>query len=329
MLSLVTGATGPVGGHLVEALVLRGESVRALVPPSRSTHRLRQLGVDARAGNLADSAALNSVAEGVDRVYHCAALVSDWGSLEDFREANVHTVHRVLAAATRARVSRFVFLSTTDVYGFPGRPVTESERPSPRGFPHSDTRIEAESLVWNHHRRVGLPVCVIRPASVYGPGCHRLVVAVVEALRKRTMIMIDQGSHLAGLTYVGNLVDALMLAATSEASIGRAYNVSDGSEVTWRDYLHALADLAELPRPTRNYSHSVAYTLASLWEGYYRVLGRTGRPPLTRMMVELMGTDQSFRIDKARNELGYRPPVSFEEGIGQTVQWLRQAGMLD
>jgi len=328
MLSLVTGATGAVGSHLVDALVLRGEGVRALVPPSKSTERLRALGVDARVGSLADSAALMSMAKGVDRVFHCAELTSDWGPAEDFRQANVHAVRRVLAAATRAK-ARFVMLSTTDVYGFPGRPVVESERPSPRGFPYPDTKIEGESLVWNHYRQVGLPVCVIRPASVYGPRCQALVVAVIEALRKRSMITIDGGNHIAGLTYVGNLVDALLLAADNEASTGQAYNITDDSQVTWQEYLAALADLAELPRPTRNYSHPMATLLASLWEAYYRLLGRTQRPPLTRMMVERMGTDQRFPIDKARSQLGYRPLVSFEEGIGHTRDWLRQAGMLD
>jgi len=329
MLNLVTGATGPVGSHLVDALVLRGERVRALVPPSRSAQRLRELGVDTRVGNLMDSATLNSAAEGADRVFHCAGLISDWGLAEDFRQANVHSLRRVLGAATRAKASRFVLLSTTDIYGYPGRPVTESERPSPRGFPYLDSRVEAESLIWNHYRRVGLPVCVIRPASVYGPRCRLLVVGLIETLLKRGMVMIDEGNHVAGLAYVGNVVDALILGAESEAGIGRAYNVCDASDVTWRDYIHALADLAEVPRPTRSYSHSTAYALASLWEGYYRLLGRTRRPPLTRRMVELMGTDQAFPIDRAMNDLGFRPRVGFEEGMGHVRDWLRREGIVE
>jgi len=329
MLSLVTGATGPVGSHLVDALLLRGERVRALVPPSRSTHRLRELGVETRVGNLADSATLNFATRGVDCVFHCAEMGGDWGLPGDFRQANVHVLRQVLAAATRAKVPKFVLLSTTDVYGFPSRPVTESERPSPRGFPYSDSKIEGESLAWNHYNRVGLPICVIRPSSTYGPRCQLLVVALLKALQKRSLVMIDGGNHVAGLTYVGNLVDALMLAADSQASVGQAYNISDGSKVTWRNYICALADLCELPHPTRSRSHSMAYALASLWESYYRLLGRTEHPPLTRMMVELMGTDQGFPIDKAMSDLGYRPRVSFDEGISHVRGWLRRTGVLE
>jgi len=328
MLNLVTGATGLIGSHLVEALVVRGEKVRALVRPTSRTQRLQELGAEIRIGNLADNAALMAAAEGVDRIFHCAALVKDWGVYEDFARANVRGVRNILAAATRAKVSKFIHLSTSDVYGFPGKPVDESESPSPRGFPYSDTKIEGEALVWNHYRRVGLPVCVLRPASVYGPRAQLMVVAILRALQRRQMILIDEGEHIAGLTYVGNLVDAMLLAADSEASVGQVYNISDGSQVTWKEYIDALADLAEVPRATRSYPHWFAYALASLYESYYRMMGRSQRPPLTRMLVELMGTDQNFPIDKARRELGYEPRVSFAEGIRYTGDWLRQEGLL-
>lgn len=329
MLNLVTGATGLIGAHLVEALIVRGEQVRALVRPTSQAKRLRELGVELRIGTLMDNATLMAAAKGADRVFHCAALVSDWGVDEDFTQTNVRGTHNVVAAAIRAEVRKFVYLSTTDVYGFPGRPALESERHSPRGLAYCDSKIEAENLLWNQFKRVGLPVVMIRPATVYGPGARLLVAEIIAALRRRRMSLIEEGRHIAGLTYVGNLVDALLLAADNDASSGQAYNISDGSRVTWREYINALADVADLPHPTRSYSHSTASTLATLWEGYYHLLGRTQRPPMTRLMVELMGTDQDFPIAKAQRELGYRPRVSFEEGIRHTADWLRRGKLLE
>jgi nucleoside-diphosphate-sugar epimerase len=329
MVSLVTGATGLVGSHLVEALLSKGEAVRVVVHPRSPARSLRDVGVDVRLASLSDNPTLVAAMNGVDHVYHCDGMVSDWGVLEDFERANVHNVRNVLAAATRGEVTRFIYLSTSDVYGFPGQPVDETEHPSPRGFPYSDTKVEGETLVWNHCRRVGLPVCIVRPSMVYGPGDRVLTGAVIQALRGRNLPLIDQGEHVAGLTYVGNLVDALVLAAHQPISTGQAYNISDGSRVTWREFIHALADLVELPRPTRNYSHNVAFALASVWETYYRMRGRTERPPLTRVLVEWMGTDQEYPIDKAVRDLGYRPRVSFQEGMRQTAVWLRREGLLD
>ncbi len=328
MLNLVTGATGFIGSHLVEALLLRGEQVRAFVRPTSNARSLRALGVEVRIGTLRDNASLVAAAEGADRIFHCAALVSDWGDPMAFQEANVNGVLNVLAAATRAKVSKFIHLSTSDVYGFSGRPMDESEALSPRGFPYADSKIEGERLVWNHYRRVGLPVCVIRPATVYGPRGTLLVSGLVEAIRKRRLFFIDEGRHIAGLTYVGNLVDALILAADSPASVGQAYNISDGTDITWKQYIDALSDLCQVPRITRSYSHSRAYLMATFYEAWYRLLGRSERPPLTRWFVEMMGTDQIFPIEKARRELGYRPRVSFEEGIRYTGDWLRQVGIL-
>ncbi|MBC7236094.1 MAG: NAD-dependent epimerase/dehydratase family protein [Chloroflexi bacterium] len=329
MLNLVTGATGLVGSKLVEALLARGEEVRVLARPTSRIQHLRDIKVDVRIGTLNDNATLMAAARGVDRIFHCAGLVSDWGVLENFIQTNVHGTRNMLAAATRAEVKKFVFLSTTDVYGFPGTPAEENERPSPRGFPFADTKIEAEGLIWNHRRRVGLPVCVIRPATIYGPGAEMVVTRVVEMLRRRRMYLVDGGTHIMGLTHVSNLVDAMLLAADSEASIGQAYNISDGSKITWREYLYALADLTELPRPSRNYPRWLAFGLASFWETYYHSLGRTDRPPMTRMFVEYMGTDQDFPIAKAQRELGYQPRISFDEGLRQIGRWLRQTGLLD
>jgi nucleoside-diphosphate-sugar epimerase len=329
MLNLVTGATGMVGGHLVEALVLRGERVRAFVRPTSRVERLRALGVEIRIGQLTDQASLMAAAQGVDRVFHCAALVSDWGLVEHFQQVNVHGTRNVLAAATRARVSRFVFLSSTDVYGFPGRPVVETERPSPRGFAFADSKIEAEALVWNHHRRVGLPTCILRCGLVYGPGSRFILTLLVEPMRRRRLVLIDDGCHPAGLTYVGNLVDAFILAANCEAGIGQAYNITDGSQVTWRAFVDALADLLQMPRPTRRQSHRRAYALAAAWEYAYRLMGRAQRPPLTRALVERMGTAHEYPITKAVSQLGYRPRVGFTEGIRHVGDWLLQEGLLE
>jgi nucleoside-diphosphate-sugar epimerase len=327
MLNLVTGATGMIGSHLVEALLARGEGVRALVRPTSQAARLRELGIELRIGALTDNATLMAAAQGVDRIYHCAALVQDYGPPEAFEQANVIGVRNILAAATRARVSRFVFLSTTDIYGFPGRPTIESERPSPRGIAYTDSKIEGERLVWNHHRSVGLPVVVLRPATVYGPGSRLLVSGFVDLLRHRQLPYIDDGQHIAGLTYVANLVDLMLLAADSEQAVGQAYNASDPGGVTWAAYIERLAALAELPPPRKSYPYRRAFNLATLWEGWYNLRGRTDRPPLTRLMVELMGTDQVYPIAKAQEQLGYTPRVTFEQGMRAVHDWMKRNGL--
>lgn len=329
MRNLVTGSTGFIGSHLVEALLLRGEEVQALARPTSNVHHLRELGAEVRVCTLEDQATLVAASSGVDRIWHCAALVDDWGPPDTFVKANVDGVRNILAAATRVKASHLIFLSASDVYGFPGRATLETEKPAPRGLPYVDTKIEGESLVWNHSKKVGLPVTILRPGTVYGPRSRALVQPIVRSLLGRKGYLIDQGKHLAGLCYVGNLVDAMLLAGDSAAAVGQAYNITDGSQVTWAEFINAMADAIQMPHPERSYSHWQAYAMASLWESYFSLLGRNDRPRITRLGVELMGTDQNFPIDKARSQLGYRPRVAFADGIKATVAWLRQANLIE
>jgi len=327
MLNLVTGATTLIGSHLVEALVARGEKVRAFEQPASQTGRLRELGVEVRLGALTDNATLMSAAQGIDRLYHCAGLVQDYGPPEAFEQENVTGVRNALAAATRAQVSRFIYVSTTDIYGFPGRAATESERPSPLGIAYTDSRIEGEGLVWNHYRSVGLPTVIVRPATVFGPGSRLFVAGLVELLRRRQLPLIDDGSHVAGLTYVGNLVDLMLLCADSDQAAGQAYNADDGNGVTWKEYITRLASYADLLAPRKSYTYRRASSLANMWESWYNLLGRTDRPPLTRLMVELMGTDQIYPTAKAQRELGYKPRTTFDQGMRAVADWMKRNGL--
>jgi len=325
---LVTGGTGFLGSHLVEPLVARGETVRALVRPTSQTAHLEGLGVELAYGDLTDGQSLAAAVRGVDRIYHCAALASDWGTWEAFRAANVTGVRHLLEAAVGAGVGKFVHVSTSDVYGHPDYPAAESAPYRPRGWPYGDTKIEGEQLVWAAHHRHGLPVTVVRPVSIYGPRSKTLVLEIVHLLQAGQMVHIGSGRRSAGLGYVTNVVDLMLLAADSERSTGQAYNVSDGSDVTWLQYVNRLAEIVGVPSPRLVIPHRLAYVAGWAMEGITGALRLRSRPLLTRMAAELFGTDQGFPIDKARRELGYEPEVDFEEGMRRVEAWLREVGAI-
>jgi nucleoside-diphosphate-sugar epimerase len=323
---LVTGGSGFLGGHLVEALVARGEGVRVLVRPTSQTAHLESLGVELVYGDLSDVQSLKTATRGIERVYHCAALVTDWGAWEAFQAANVTGVRNLLEAALEADVSKFIHVSTTDVYGHPDYPADETAPYRLRNLPYGDTKIKGEQVVWNYYHQHHLPITVVRPVSIYGPRSITLVLGVVELLKNGSMVHIGKGHKPAGLAYITNVVDVLLRVADSERSVGQAYNASDGSDVTWQQYVDRLAEIAGVSTPRV----SIPYRLATLgsWtmEKAYRALRIKNRPLLTRMATELLGTHQGFSIDKARRELGYEPQVGFDEGIRRVEIWLREIG---
>jgi nucleoside-diphosphate-sugar epimerase len=326
MASLVTGASGFLGGHLAETLVAEGDEVFVLVRPSSATPHLSRLPVHPVIGDLGDIASLRKAVAPVTRIFHCAARSTDWATWKSFFAANVTGTENLLqAAATAPKLARFVHVSTTDVYGYPAVPCDETHETVDAGLPYNQTKRLGELAVWKASRDSGLPVTVVRPATIYGPRGKDFTVEIAALLRQRLMATIDGGRARGGFTYVCNVVDAMVQASVSEAALGQAYNIADGTNATWADYLRLFAAGLGYPSPWINLSSNAATSLARVFEGIYKTLRLPGRPLLTQHAVKLLGIDQEFPADKARRDFGFAPSVSIEEGIARSVAWVRHS----
>jgi len=283
MKALVTGATGFVGSHLVERLLADGREVRCLVRRTSALGFLEGKDVELCLGDLAEVDRVERATEGVDTVFHCAALVRDFGRRGEFAMANVQGVSNLLEAACRKRVRRFVHLSTNDFYGRQNRlGVTEDTRPAPIPFAYSVTKREGEALVQQAHAERGLETVVLRPPTIYGPRAVSLILEIADLILRGDMVLVDHGAARAGLCYVTNLVDAMVLAAAAPAAAGQAYNVSDGSSATWKEFVDALSDLLGRPRVRRSMPYGLAYPASVAMEALWALLFPGQRPLLTR-----------------------------------------------
>ncbi len=293
------------------------------------TSSLEQLGVELVFGDLTNARSLIGAADGCRFVLHCAALVSDWATTEEIKAANMVGTRNVLEASVAAGVERFIHVSSTDVYGYPGgRDIDESHAPTSFGNWYSATKLAAEAEVRRFGNTRGLDAVILRPATVYGPHSEDVVGEMARAIRGRHMILVDGGRAIAGLTYVENVVDAVFSALYHDQAPGQAFNVSDGLDVTWRRFLGDIADGLGCPPPRWSFPYRAAYPLAFSLEHGYRLVRRTtglSSPPLlSRQAVHVLGRDQHFSNRKAREILGWRPRVSYEAGLEATVAWLRE-----
>lgn len=324
---LVTGASGFLGGRLAEALALEGEQVTVL---ARAGSDLRHLSGLPRLrvvrGSLTDPGPLEDAVRDVTHIYHCAAASTDWAPAQVYFESNVRGTEMLLAAARTAHhLERFLHISTTDVYGYPMVPCAENGALRDVGLPYNRTKILGENAVWREGRQSGLPVTVIRPATIYGPRGKAFVTDIADLLRRRQMLYVGGGRASGGFLYVDNAVDGILAAARSRAAHGQAYNLADGTGATWRDYVTALADGLGCRTPWINLTWTAAIVLARAMEAPYRsIRGLPGRPMLTRHAVYLLGRDQEVPIDKARRDLGFSPRISMDEGVARSVAWLRR-----
>jgi nucleoside-diphosphate-sugar epimerase len=323
MVALVTGASGFLGGRLVQQLAADGVQIRILARPGAYLQHLAGLPMEVVAGSLSDTDALTAAVRGVTHIYHCAGCSTDWAPPAAFFTSNVQGVRNMLeAAAGAATLRRFLHVSTTDVYGYPSVPCDESQPAVDVGLPYNRTKLLGEQCVWDARRGIGLPITVVRPATIFGPRGQAFTADVARHIQQGTMALIDHGRAPGGFCYIDNAVRAIILAATTPAAEGQAYNIADGTGKTWRHYVDALADALGKSRPRLNIPSGLGLALATSFETCYRAFRLPGRPLLTRHAVYLLSRNQEYPASRARHDLGFEPVVGFDEGIARSVEWL-------
>jgi nucleoside-diphosphate-sugar epimerase len=322
---LVTGATGFVGSHVAEVLTRRGDRVRALARPGADTKFLEQLGVEVVRGDLTDTDALQTAVNGVDVVVHCAAKVGDWGPVDEYRKVNVEGLRALFDALLGKPLHRFVHISTLGVYEARHHYATDETEPLPEKHidGYTQSKVEAERLALQYHRKQHVPVTILRPGFVYGPRDRTMLPRLVDRLKERSVIYIARGRYALNTTFVGNLVDAVLLAIDNPAAVGEVFNITDGEFVSKRKFFETVADGLGLKRP-RGFPPVpvwLARMMANWRESVFRKKNKPYPPRITQAQLKFAGLNLDFSIAKARTKLGYAPRVLFEDGMKQALEW--------
>jgi ornithine--oxo-acid transaminase len=324
---LITGATGFIGGRLAQRLVAEGYQVRCLVRASSDTLLLDKLDVEIAVGDLTKLRSLARATDGSRYVFHCGARVSDWATTEEIVRTNVHGTRNLLEACVDTSVQRVIHFSTTDIYGYPGGAAIDETYVATRFRNwYAQTKLAAEAEVRRVERAHALDAVILRPATVYGPGSADVVGEVARAMRGGHMLLVDGGRAVAGLCYVDNLMDAAVLALRHGAAPGHAFNVSDGLDITWKEFTDGLAKGLGYAPVRWSLPFWMANGIGFSLEHGYRLLRKATRlhtqPLLSRQAVQVLGKDQDFSNRKAREVLGWEPRIDYATGLDATLAWL-------
>ncbi len=321
---LITGGTGFIGSHLVRRNVEEGNGVMVLtLPGDPGIPDIESLGCEVITGNICDVTLVEELCRGQDVIFHCAAVVTDWAPKRLFNEVNIEGMENVCRAAVAAKVGRFVEISTNDVFGLIEGVVIDESFPYKKwGEPYPDTKIAATEIAWRYFRDHGLPVTMVYPCWVYGPGDKTFVPLTADAIVKSEMLFWRK-DVLVWPAYIDNLVDLLMLISKSEDAVGRGYLVHDGESTTFQDFCAMIAESLGLPGPGLHIPYGAAYAAALVMEGIWSLLRLSTRPLLTTYTVKNLGSRLQFSIEKANRELQWKPPVSFNDGFEETMRWLK------
>jgi nucleoside-diphosphate-sugar epimerase len=322
MRALVTGATGFVGSHLVEALRRRGHEVTALARSPRKAEALTSQGARVVAGDLYDAAALDRAAAGQDIVYHVAGVVAARDEAE-FLRANRDGTGNILDAAERSGNPRFVLVSSLAAAGPAplGAPLTGRETPRPVTA-YGRSKLAAEEMV----RGSALRWSVIRPPIVYGPR-DREVLKIFRLARLHLAPVFGDGSQELSAVHASDLADALVAAGESPATIGGIYPACHPEVFTSAELGRAVARAMGRSVTTIRIPIPVARALLSLTEAGAR---------LARQVTILTADKANEFFQPAwtgdpgplTRDTGWRATCNLQSGLANTYEWYRQAGWL-
>ena len=302
---LLTGGAGFIGSAIGRRLSNMDQQVRILDDLSNSSEPARSdFGAELIVGDIRDSGLVKALAEGVDWIFHHAALVSVPGSIEDpsgCYDINVAGTFSVLEAARHAGVKRVVLASSAAVYGESADPVEEEARKQPLS-PYASSKWAMEQAALMYHRLYGLPVVCLRYFNVYGPRQRpdSMYAAVIPAFigamaDGKPPTIFGDGEQKRDFIYIDDVVRANLLAAESDEAIGKVLNISGGGAVTINELAGILHEIIpEAPAPVHEPS-------------------REGDIYFSEAVIK-----QAWRA------LGYRPEVALAEGLRSTVEWFRQ-----
>jgi nucleoside-diphosphate-sugar epimerase len=322
----LTGASGYTGGHVLERLLARGDSVKALVregsvQPALTTHR-----VEIVRGVLGSAGDAQRLVQGCDAVVHVAAVYRTAGHPDSYyREVNVDGTRVLLEAAFAAGVRRFVHTSTVGVHGDVKSSPADENAPFAPSDIYQETKAEAEMMAREFGRIRGMEVTVVRPGAIYGPGEHRLL-KIFKSIARGRYAVVGPGTAHYHLVYIDDLVNGFLLALDRPEAAGQAFIIAGPRSISQDDLARQVA------RATGGSVwpvHIPAWPIQRLGDVVEAVCVPLGlEPPIHRRRVDFWVKNRSFSIEKARRLLGYAPGVDVTEGIDRTARWYRENGWL-
>jgi nucleoside-diphosphate-sugar epimerase len=330
---LVTGATGFLGRRLVRYLLGCGMNVRCLVRPASDVGALRLLAADEEqdrlelfTGTLERIESASRAVEGCSVVFHLASSAA--GAPAVLFMDNVVGTRRLIELVHRSPASRFVLVSSLAVHGtapVAAGSVLDEEYdldPEPhRRDPYTYSKIVQEQVAWDAYREGRLPLVIVRPGVIYGPGRDPLTNRV--GLRLGNVLLRMGGRQLLPYTFVDNCAEAVALAGTVPGIEGQAFNVVDDDPPTGRELLRRYRTEVKRLRVVPVTRMAIG-PLSGLCEWYYRKSGGQLPDVLTRYKSQAQWKPLRYSNARAKTMLGWAPRVGFVEGLNQTFAWLRQ-----
>lgn len=324
---LVTGGTGFTGSHLVRRLLERGDEVTSLDnQPGLFADELKERGARLVTGSVADTDLVQRTTEGHEVVYHLAAAFRRINvSKSLYWDVNVNGTRYVLEAAERSGARKVVYCSTQGVHGHVDTPPGDETSPiAPEDY-YQYTKYQGEEVCREFMER-DMDITIVRPTAIYGPGDPGRFLMLYRLAKKGRFLMFGSGKTTYHPVYIENLVDLFELCERNPEAKGQVFIGGDEHYYTLDDLVTAVGRAMGVDVRIIHLPFRPLWLAAVVVE--FACLPLRISPPLFRRRVDWFRQVRAFTIQKARNQLGYKPKVGLSEGLGLTAQWYQANGYL-
>lgn len=323
---LVTGGGGFVGTAIVRMALAQGLECQVL--GRNSYPAIVALGASSLVGDIGDYRQVAAACQGVDTVFHVAALAGIWGKWDDYFRTNVQGSENVIRACRENGIRRLVYTSTPSVV-FNGRDIVAGDESLPYAtrflchYARSKVMAERMVLAANDGR---LLTCALRPHLIWGPGDPHLLPRLLAQGRKKALRIVGDGRNKVDISYIDNVAHAHLLAgrnlATSATAAGKAYFISQGRPVELWPWLNSVFADAGIPPVRSRIPLALAYGLGALLEICHHLTAPAKEPRMTRFVAEQLARTHYFSLENAERDLGYAPLVTTESGMQFLSAWM-------
>lgn len=319
---MITGATGFIGSHLADALVQQGTQVRCLVRKTSDLSRLKGLDLEVVYGDCREKDSLPESVKGVDQVFHLAGVTRAKDE-KDFFSANAQSTENLIQACLdhNPGLEKFLYLSSQAAAG-PGQngtPKSETDPCQPLSL-YAQSKRKGEILALAYARQ--LPMVILRPSAVYGPG-DRDFLSIFKLLSRKINLCLAGRNHVFSLCQVQDLIQAILLAAKNNRVSGEIFFVSDGRGYRIDEIANTFSHWLGVKPVRIPVPEWVIMGMAVFSEGLSRLTGKNGL--LSRNKArEILQDNWVCDIRKAQTVLGYVPRIDLDLGARLTVDWYRQ-----
>ncbi|MEM1557944.1 MAG: NAD(P)-dependent oxidoreductase [Thermoproteota archaeon] len=328
---LVTGASGFLGGHLIEEMSRRNYDFIGMVRKNSDASFLRSLGVELRTGDLTNPESLIQATRNIDVVVHLAAYYTFFGKKEIYKKVNVEGTESLLKASLKNGVKRFIYCSSTEAIGPVEKPPAREDSPPNPSYEYGKSKLEAEKVVREYGEK-GMEYTILRPSGIYGPrNVEDISYWFIVAFAKNslpTRIIVGSGENLIQFAHVKDVVQGFLLALEKlEVSKNQTYFISEDRAYTYLEVYKILSELFNRNPPKIHVPPILAKALVAPVDFFNRIRGRVDFTWRISTVNDLT-SNRAYSVDKAMEELGFKPKYDLKTGLKETIEWYRENGYI-